>query len=653
MRRTARQYGCWVALLALPTLSCGIIKDPPSWREQLAGTSPCYDVDLMDGLDESSTEELRTLYDCLNYNGHFESLRATVDTLETSSRNARPAGVELAKAVNAMPDAGADPFAIAGVLADALQAEDQPIDEMLDVALELIYGTHASDVESGSRSWSDETALKAGLLAPLAPVVPKLSGALLDDDLAAARWLGEALAEPETKHWLRTLGSLSSSTQADVRGPVAGLLPHLGDALAASESPGNDRWSGATGNSLRDVATTLVDGRLMETISEPARRLLDDTVVRTRLQARMLTWDRDGHLRAMIPDTVHLAQVDVAGGSLSSSEDAALTALLRLLHDTNQPMRCSLDLWITSLEVDLGNLAVAIMEVIASWEPDDVQNGVNLIGAVLGLGISEWLLDEIADSGVCSALTPQVAADLEAIDRLGDAEVYDLLVVLIDVLNLLQDAQGGQDHIDDLVDIASGLHAEGGVPALEELVRDLGDADLIEDAMDLLPVFADPEQYGITAGSEPARDFQDLLESAIWLFEPSADGTGWQRMRPILEPMIRADGTWVAARHAGAVLRAPGSQLSKAHELLEPLLAADPELVLLDQVSPLLASPDLAPSLLAALEPEVVASELLATKPSTEHPEVPLAFGGRLIVTGGLTDLLGMVDTLVGELGDL
>jgi len=67
-------------------------------------------------------------------------------------------------------------------------------------------------------------------------------------------------------------------------------------------------------------------------------------------------------------------------------------------------------------------------------------------------------------------------------------------------------------------------------------------------------------------------------------------------------------------------------------------------------VGGLLGNRDIAEPLLRVVETPGVAQALLTPTAQSEDPEVPLAFGARLITGGALEDLLGMVDLLLGAL---
>ncbi len=639
-----------VAATLVASVACSL-RDQADWSDQLVADSPCYRVDLLDGLDEATTDEVRDLYGCLNLSGHFASYGPVVDALDTTSRSGRPAGVELARAVNAMGRADLDVFGLAGVALDLLRSDDRPIEPILDLSLELIYGRSAWDVRHHV-TLTEADAISAGVLAPLGPVVPELAGALLDDDLRAAAWAGDLLREPETARWLRTVGSLTTSPRAEVRQPIHALLGSLGEALVASRSPGNDRWSDATGDSARDAIVALTLGvkggpPLLDTISADAAALLGDAEVRAGLPPTLRDLHAEGHLHALPEELAWLASVNTDGYTLWPGETSAMTTLLRLLHATNRPTSCTVDLWVTTIDLDLGNLAVTLMELMADREPSTLQGGASLLGSVLSWGLTDSLLDRIADSGSCPTLTRQVIDDLAVIDLMASPSARSSTTLFVRALRVLKYAE--RSRVPELVDLAADLYASGAMGPFEELIRDLDGERLVEDVVDLVPVLVAPGDFDVRAGDEAAPTLRDALDHARWLFDVRDGRTGWQTLKPMVQAAVRHDGTWVAVGNAGPLLADRQSQAARMLDLVEPLLGVDPELALLEPLGDVVADRAVIEPLLGALETPGVGEGLFVAAPRGPHPEVPLAFGARLVVGGALEDLLMMVDRVVGS----
>lgn len=639
-------------LLAIPLAlaSCGAPADlGSSWRDQLVADSPCYRVNLVDGLSEESTTEVHDLFGCLDHHGHLAPLRPVDAALEQIGRGGRPIGIELASWVNRMPEAGVDPFRFAGVARDLLRAEDRPIEPMLDVAVELIYARPAAEIRAPGFDLNDPSALEAGALAPLSPVVPAVAGALLDDGLHHLTWLGERLEGPEAERWLRTFEAYTRNTHPSVREAVHPLLRDGGEAILATRSPGNDRWSGASGDSLRDLVDAAVLGPNppIDALSPHLDAMLGDARFRADLERALRVRQRDGHLQPVPAQIAWLARVDVDGRPVAGNEPSALASFIRLLARTNRPMRCEIDLWLGTLEVDLGNLAVTILETVADWSPDDVRTGAGLLGQVLGGGLSQTILDSIADSGACTAIDRDVVHDLRAIDRLYDDEAYDLLVVFLDLLKALKYAE--RNRIPVTADAATLLHQRGLVGPTEELFVDIGDEPLVTDVIRLIPLVDRPADFGVSVPGGPVT-LADFLGQVHWLVRPESGRTGWQRLAPVLTPILEEDGTWEALGNAATVLADPDSEASRAHLLLPDLLATDPELTVLHEIARLLGREDLSRPLLTALAEPAVSRPLLDPTPHGSEPEVPLAWGARLLVAGSAEDLLALIDLILRDL---
>lgn len=640
---------------ALLTIALGCVPSEPTpdWWDQLEPDSVCYQVDLLDGLDESSTTELHDLFDCINYRGHLDPLVPASVAFDAPTRSGSPTGIELAALVNDLPELDIDPLGLAGAAAEALQSDDQPVREVLDLFLELVYGTRATKVRGGAIDLDDPGALEAGIVHAAKPLVPVLTDLLLAEGSGYGETTAELLVDPELHRWLRSVASLAGSQHPTLVEPMDHLVEHLGDALGARHDTGNDHWWGASGDSLRDLVDIFLLGNdpLLDELAPEAIAVFGDHLVRVDLQNQVSEWHDEGHLQELIPQLAWIASVDPEGGPLDQDEISALSALVRLLHDTNQPMVCSFDLWVTDLEVDLGNLAIAILEILADQDPTLVRDGVGLLGDLLGWDLSALILDEVAESGVCSALTPQVVDDLGALDVIYEPEAYDLLVVFIDLLAVLK--YGEENRIPEMVELAADLHATAALDPVEEVLRDLGDEPLVDDLVAMLPAILEPEAYGITAGEQPPIDFQDLLSALLWALEPGDDGrTGWQRLEPFATPLLTDDATWTVLDRLGSLLAEGTSQTAQILDLVARVLPEDIDLALLDDVALLVGDERVSGPALRLLESELL-TELLATNPTGQDARVPLAWVVELVLSGILEDLLELVDLMLTSFGEL
>jgi hypothetical protein len=446
---------------------------------------------------------------------------------------------------------------------------------------------------------------------------------------------------------VRTFEGLANSDDPRVSVPAKEILPELGGLILATRSPGNDRDGRASGDSLRDLVETLTLGTAIDDISPSATAILADERVRPDLVDHVGQWQADGHLDDIDRELSWMVSVDVDGDTLGSGEPTGLHALIRLLHDTNQPMHCSFDLWVTNLDVDLGNMAVTILDTLAGADPDTLRSGIGILGGILDWNISQSILDDVADSGVCPVLTSQVVHDLRAIDLIQHDEMNDTLAVFLDALAVLKGRGGNESRIPELADLATGLEDANVVWSLEEVLRDVDGEPAVGTIVELVPVLIDPGAYGVRAGDEPAADLDDMLGLMVWVFEDGDDGrTGWERSRDLLRPVVREEGTWRAVGAFAGVVTQDGSSTAGLFDLLGPTLAADPDLVTLDQLGPLLREESLARPVLRILETPAVIDSAFATDP-VDGEDPPIGFIGRLIADGTVDEALRTIDIVV------
>lgn len=616
--------------------------------DQLVADSPCYRVDLLDGLDDQSTTELHDLFDCIDQQGQLAPLRPVDESFDVETRTGTAVGIEVARVGWHMTEVDVDPFALGDLLLSALSAEDRQIDPWLDVSLELTYGVPAADVRSGLVPLD---ALDRSVLAPLRTVVPVAAASLLDDDLEAAGFLGAVVQDPETARWIRSVGAVVGSPDPAIRGPLSRVVPDLGLAIAETRSPSNDRWSGASGDSLRDVTEFFVvrDNPVVDQISPAIHEMLGDVRVRDQLVPTIDALEADGHL-AKVPDQLAwMASVDVDGSPLGPGEVSALYRFVRLLSDANHPVDCEIDLIVTSIDWQLDNLSLATLRLIAGLEPGRVQDLASIVTSLVGNPLSEAVIDLFIDTGICPSFDAQNVDDLRTLEVLQQPEAYDLMAAFIAVLAVLE--RGETDHLPAFADLAEALFGAGGLEPAEELIRDIGDSAVADDVVALVPVLVHPVEHGIVAGDQPATDLSDTLWLVDWLVavDPDTALTGFQRLRPWMRPVLAPDDGWVALGRLAALMADERSQTHDVLALVPSLVALDPELTTLDELGPLLGDEELAGALLRIVERREVADALLAG----EGPErVALAWWGQLVVNGALEDLLRFVDTVLASVGD-
>lgn len=651
--------------LALLTLllatGCSTSEPQKSWWEQRDPSGPCWTVNLADGLDTESATELHDLYHCLNQDGAFDALGGMDAAMDAESRDGRPLGAEVGLLVQGLGNSDIDVFGLADTLLPLVRDEDGPVDPLMDLLVELMYGQPYTVVSGGGVQLASESALDDGVIVPLLPAVREAAGALQEDDGAALDLLADTLESDGLDDGVCTMVGLASSDDRDVADLRQRLLPDLGAAIELSRDPSNDRWSQATGDSLRD----LVDAGLLSTrgdgqnaiaaLSDDLEPILHDEAVRDRLADFLTDLDERGEIEDLPLWALHLASVDVDGTPLCdtstttgcSQGDSALTALIRLLAESNDQVECS----VLGIDIYSGNLAVDLLVQISGIQSDTIESVNALLGDVLGWSITGDLLSWLL--GACSGIddTNQLVEDLNSLDRLNDPESGELLGVLVGALDALYDEDAGVDELQPLVDVLTVVDGRELMPPVEEVLRDLASSALMGDVAKIVPLLLDPSPLQVDdcpEGSAPL-DFDavwDLAGSA--LLGEGRDEPPLVTLQSVLNATLGQEGTWTAVGNLGALLREDEASVQDVFTLLPQLLEADPDLSLIHDLSPILRDPDVVGPALRLGEN----TEFIDAVGHTElTQEGPLPFGARLVTGGTVDSLLRTLNLALDALG--
>jgi hypothetical protein len=609
------------------------------WYDQLEPDSPCYQVNLLNGLDETSTTEVDDLFDCLNYHQHLVALQATKDALSIGSRSSDPGAIEFARAVNAVE---LDLVDLVETSLSLLDDPDIPTDTLLDISLELLYGSPASEVRGANFGLDSPTQLERGLVMPLEELVPTTATTLLDENLISVKWAADILESEETRNWLLFGNKVIEA------GLTQDWLWHLGELVEASQNSANDRWSNASGDSIRDLVDALFEGTnpLIDKIEPEVSGILSDSTARRQLPVVLQGLHDDGHLQQLPMELSWMVSVDVHGGALSSSETSALASFIRLLAATNEPMNCSVDWFgIPIFQVNLGNVAVGFLEIIADANPDVAQTSFGLLGDLLAWEILDFgtadVLDYIATSGLCPTLTPQVMEDLQAVDVLYQPEAYNVLSSFIEMMSWLKYAKTNQLY--NFADMMTDLNDFDGIAPGEELIRDVGTQPLMSDIIDFLPVLIDPAGSDI---EDSSVEFDDLVGLMLAAIDPS---DGWQQADDLIHALRKSAATWDLLHRSAALLVDDDAIFRDLTDLVPSLVALDPELRLLESLSAQLRNEDLIRPALRLAEIPDLAGRLLSSTASADGQEAPRAFIARLIVDGTVDELLRIMERLLDQ----
>ena len=637
-------------MIPLLLLGCGADTSQTDWSDQLEPAGPCWEVNITDGLDESSTAELHALYDCINQSGNFEPFSRVVDAMDADSRSGVPLGVELAILVNDLPEVDVDVFAFAGFALDLIEQQPALIGDALAVVVELMYGEAYADILVSGPA-SSAAALDNGVIRPALPVLAQTATAVLDEGPGLTDLAADALASPEAADGICTVVALTEDpSTADL---AAELLPNMGAAIQHARSPDNDRWADASGDSLRDLVDVMLletggDAEtLLESIDEELLLILKDEGLTERLIAALQSAEDDNLLDPLPQELLHLAEVNTEGQPLSAGEDSALLALLRMLYAANDEFSCSIDFF-GLFEYD--NLSVEILGLLAQQDPGTVAWGLDLLGPLLGNDVVEWLLDRFASWEVCPLLSEQLVDDMQAVDRLNDDEAANLVIVLLDLLGAFYQ-DDSTDKTTELVQILATVYSRGAVPPVEEALRDLAGSDIARDLTDLVPILIDPSALATDScptGAAPL-DLNGVLDILVVALEDDGSGRSpLEQLEPVLLPVLSHESTWEILGNLSGLLTNNDAQLQDGVDLIARLISVDPELSLLYDNIDLLRDPSLSTPLLKIAESD----EVMAAMGEAELTrEGPLPFTARLITSDILQTMLRTIDLVLEALG--
>ncbi len=637
-RRSAAGTTCAALLL----LSGCAFTDTSAWTDQVAPSGPCYDVNLLDGLDTTATTELHQVYACLAAGGGLEGFRPVDEAWDTDTRDG-PAGLVVARW---LADADTTGTSLRGLLDAARSAVEDPTPlwDTVHLGLELTYGVAWADL--GSVAAEDPSVLGAGLLAPAQLLVGDVATVVLDRP-DTTEPLQDFLASDDLVRLAWTVEGVARSPEAALVVLATRWPDDVAALIAAVQSPENDRAPGASGNSLADFLSSLLvrqgaDGRPnWEALGSAAAPILRDDEAGEAVRRRLQTAFDRGDL-ARLPDQVlYLLEVDANADPLDADAVSAIAALARLLRNGNTEVTCTVDLGFTEVDINLGNLSVSLLTAFAGLDPTTAESGVGLFGALLGVPLTDDALDLVAESGVCPVVDATFVADLHAIDRLTDPQADAVLPVLIDLLGALE------PHIPDLVNTVSVVWDAGLMPPLEDVLRDALGGPLLADLIPALPALLDPTGWydtaAMPAGVRPV-DWATAWQWAGALLDPAGP---LPTLQPLVDTLVGSRSTWLLAERAGVLLADPDAVVRTVLPRIADAVEADPTLTGPEALADLLADADALRPLLVLAEADGLRAALMSTSVAEPGP-VPTVTAWTL--DGTLDRALGAVSTLLNLL---
>ncbi len=619
--------------------ACVPVDNGPRWGDAFVPGGPCYAFNFADGVDAADNAELHAAFACLNRQGTVDPLSRLDVALDSPTRSGTVGG----SAVTGLSALAAHDGLSLSALVKAAVFVVEDRDAALDASrlfLELTYAAAVPELGMGV-SVNSTASLSSGVLLPALETVSALAGVALDGGLDPLAPVSEALRSAEAPRWVWTLALLPEAADPALQTLAEQWPAIVATIIEATANSTNDHDPGATGNSLRDGLVALTRGDALIELVAAAAPILEDDHTRDALAAWVEDEEAAGRWARLDAGLAYLAGVDREGGHLDDGEDSALVGLVRLLHDANQPVECSVDLLVTDLHVDLGNLAVAILEAMAKIDPDTASGGIDVLGDALGYPLTTAILDLVADSGACPVIDAELVDDLESLDRLSDPSAEDLLRSLLRLL------VATDEHIAAVADTAGALHEGGLVDPLEELLYDVGSTSASRALLAAIPAFLDPDLRQATA-LFPAGVRPVDVHVACELMMAVGDADTWERLQPLVGTMVERESTWDAVANSERLLNRADTATSQLLPRLRELVDADPGLSVLTMTAALLEDDQVVRPLAEVLENDDVRAALTTTELTNPGPLPWLAqlyVGGTLPI---LFDTLALFAPLLG-----
>lgn len=644
-----------VFIAALLLTGCQLGQAEPHWSDQLSAEGPCWDVNLLDGLDETSTDEMHALFACLNRTGNLEALSRIDGVLDVSTRRNVPLGLTVAELMNLLPKSGYDVFGFAGKALQALQQNAIEATLAMEMFVEALYG-RPYETTATSVNLMDPEALDQGIVRPAIPLLAVISTQILDTGESIPNLAVSILESDRMNQSACTVAGLFRSDDPKISAIGARLMPNIGDALDRMNNPDNDLWLNASGNSLHDFVGTMLletgaDGRTgLETISEELLVLMKDSRIQSRTRTAIALADARGDLVEIPAQLVHLANVDVWGAPLirGSAIPSALLVGLRMLHRGNTELVCTIP--IINVGINLGNLSQQIVRIMAESNLTDIEDVLDLLSQVLAADVTSAIVEEIAAGGYCDPIDDQFLDDLTILDRLKDPELAALVPVMMDMLDVVY-APGEIDQVPALVDLLSAFYDKDLIDPFSELLRDLAGAPLTEDMTNLAGVVVDPHKLLVEAcptDSEPL-DFDDVWEIAVTSMEPDQNAlSAVQTLTPLIAVIVDHSATWTTLDNTARLLQAETSKIQQLPELFVDALALAEDTEISGTLVDLLNDPTLRVRVLSVLESEALGG---AVAEADLQLEGPLPFAARLVTSEAVTVMLQTIDLILDTIG--
>ncbi len=614
------------------------------WSDQLEPEGPCWNVNLVDGLDESSTSEMHDLFACMNQSGNLDPLSELDESIDAETRFNEPVGHALARLVNTLPASGFDVFGVVGKILQLLNDFIDDAELVQATIVEFIYGHPIDSVDTNLHSTTD------GVADPFIRLMAVTASALLDNGEVARAEL-EGLSESQLlKDTVCSISAAVNSSNEDLSALPDQLLLNVSEAWILAADSSNDLQASTSGNSLRDLIHWLDLGSetsLIEPIRNDVNTLLSDPRVKAGTRSALEQANSDGHLELIAPQLLYLASVDAEGRDLSdpsAESTSALQTSLRMLHNANREMICTIP--IVGIEIELGNLSVEIVREVATTDPDTSVERLDFLGDVLGLGLTQLVAENLAESGACPAFDSQLLADLRVVERMNDPAVGNLVEVVHGLLDAVY-IPGEMDRLPQAVNIGAFLYESEAMGPVEEVLRDISSSNLTDDIVTLVPMLLDPSSLSTVScadGSAPLS-FDLVWDTLDEHIDSDADTTLVHSVWPAIE---MDPNTWALLDRLSILASNEQAHIRTLPHLAVDLLMLEGTNETFESAGALIEQEAIYYASLSVAENATLVEALTSTD---SNGSGPLPFLADIILSDTVTVMLQTVNSVLDSLG--
>jgi len=604
-------------------------------------------------VDDTSTQELHDLFDCLNRSGNLDALQAVDAAMDAQGRSGTPIGLTVARLTNTLPTSGYDLLGLAGKALQLFDEHHEDADLVLEAAVESIYGVPYGQIDDDFDLGSAEH-LRSGVLLPAMSLGSQVATDLLDGGSQAQEEVVSILDSELIDAAACTMAGVVYTEDPELKPVGDQLMLNLAKAWIRSKNADNDVWADASGNSIRDLIDILAIGESsgpMDELRPIISALLSDDVVQRNTKQVLVQATAAGHIVHLPAQLQYLADINASGIPLSSGtagQTSALQAGARLLHYGNTEVDCSIDIPVLpDIEFSLGNLSVSILRRLALMDEDTAVDSVGFLGEVLNFGLTQTILDAIVGTDVCPVLNNDLIDDLVVLERLNDPAVGNL----VSVIHGLLDAVYQEDELNRLpetVDLMSILYSQELLPPVEETLRDLASSELAGSMTTIIETMIDPSPLDPSVCDDDARplDFEMLWAAAA---DGLTDGDESGLLETITQDALDSSALWEFIDHGSQLASQPDARVHQLPEVLVNVLLDERGGIGLDAIRSTARDPGIwGPSLEVLESPDLMEA---MTAPTGEQ-EGPLPFVARLVRSDTVTVMLQTIDLLLDSLSD-